>query len=159
MKRLITFLIILTLLLSACGKTEESEATTEAFVTDFLYGELSASQASLKSVDSLPDAKAMLSAGPVGGNPMFYLFESGLEYYIENRTSEEESEIYKCEVSLPDGYIGGEIVDIYAGGGSGEVFIIVATMHEAQIKYLEYYFFCDSFTSPVSIRELDGYVM
>jgi len=129
------------------GSAKNIYANNDTLQTGILKGKAS-------TVDSLPGKpeEALFSASPVGGNPRFYVFETGLTYYVQDATRETSTE---CTMVLPEGYTNGKIIQMTSGAGSGEIFITVETQYEKNITYLSYYFYAgESVITPMEVSVL-----
>ena len=171
MKRIIAIMFAVTVLFTSCGgreqtaeaytqTTEPSVAqTAEEFVDTAKFPQsLSVEPSTCETVFELPAENAMIEGGPVGEIPRFYVYEDGLTYYVNEIGSPDDITLRKyskCVLDVPSGYTDAKIVDISSGGGSGEVFITVNAMRDGTQTYIEYYFYCDNVTTPVSVCEIE----
>lgn len=101
-----------------------------------------------KEIEALPKEpeEAIMTTCAIGGNPVFYIFDEGLTYYVQNLYY---NTITEYTLELPEGYTDGKIVMATSGGGSGEIFLYVSADNGGVNEYLYYFFLC---THPVTFQ-------
>ncbi|MBE6679310.1 MAG: hypothetical protein E7598_02165 [Ruminococcaceae bacterium] len=168
MKKIILLTLAAIFLFCACEKTPaepadistaEPPTITVATTIEILTDEIKASPSEIIEVEKLPYAEesAMFTGAAVGGNPRGFVFDIGTTYYVKRYFSaaEDDFAFYKCRLTLPEGYTNGRITGIHSGAGSGEVFIIVVAEKNNENVALEYLFYSETISEPISIRALE----
>lgn len=127
--------------------TEEilSRETTSAETDQpAISGYLNIPEICLIQTDGLPcdENDAVFSDAPVGGNPTIFFFDDTLTFWFRKYLSANmETEYYTGTLTLPDEFAEGRVFYVTRGAGSGELFVIVETVHDGENTYLSYAFF------------------
>ncbi len=94
-------------------------------------------------VDDMPLSQyARLTASPVGYNPMVYVYDDDMTFYMVHSAPGKITR-YMSVLRLPEGYEDGYIAYAEGGAGSGELFLYVTAKKDGEEALLAYYLLCD----------------
>lgn len=158
MKRRKWICIVLAIVLSAStvgcsfsevmgGGDEEKGTFSASDIPEIIIKEISVLP---KNTDS-----ARIIASPVGGNPIYYVFDDDLLYYRYDHWTDQ---YHECTLTLPEDITDGRIIHACAGGGSGELDMAVEAKHRNEPVFLNYFFYTGDSSeqmSPMSVTFLD----
>ena len=108
-------------------------------------------------VEDMPLSQyARLTAHPVGYNPMVYVYDDNMTFYMVYSAPGKITQ-YMSVLRLPDGYVDGYIAYAEGGAGSGELFLYVTAAKDGKEVLLAYFFLCDgSQPQPTEVIILTG---
>lgn len=139
-------------------ETSEDGDNTEAEKSSLGdYVKLDVAPSGGMEVENMPLSQyARLTAHPVGYNPMVYVYDDDMTFYMVYSAPGKITQ-YMSVLRLPDGYVDGYIAYAEGGAGSGELFLYVTAEKDGKEVLLAYFFLCDgSQPQPTEVIILTG---